>query len=555
MKKFKFIITGFSFMLLASGLRAQLFYAYPQTVFALRGVYSFRFTHTSFLFEDDLDRIFYPVKLSEIEGGRFFSSLTNPFGNERLFDPTRPTNNQLILGAKTNFFANLSPLYMQTDLNTGVSTKLDTTYYQNWNNTANRYEDKTTLSDTNFYGRGFGEKGFLVSLGTQSFGFLFLYSNQSMKSYRQRVGTFPFGYGNYTYVRKTYHNDTLRNKDSANSYRVADTTLTPILGAFSFGFGGFSGMVFLGFGGFGDRDTGNYYAESGLAAQADTFNGWKRGGSISANAKASGPIFGFQTDLQFGSETWKSNLMFSYSGRFLSNGNGRANEVSVNEIYNNTPRPTFSSVDSTLSEYKYSSNVHDILIYLRNKYPVHEQVLFGVGLGLGFTFGGISKEYTRVLTKNITTTDVDGNGSIDNPGDQRITTWTESKYKENTSLMNINYYIPVGFELIPIASWEDVKLRLGALYSHISSSTTTKTYDWNVESKRKTETSSGTTETTRDINVPGTNIRKDKATFSNTTFYYGASVAIAKKVIIDFTGFGNGLLSPAFWNVSVTLKY
>ena len=556
MKKFKFIISGFLFMFFASDLGAQLFYAYPQTVFALRGVYSFRFMHTSFLFEDDLDRIFYPVKLSEIEGGRFFSALTNPFGNERLFDPTQPTNNQLILGAKTNFFANLSPLYMQTDFNTGISSKLDTTYYRNWNDSASKYEDKTALSDTIFYGRGFGEKGFLVSLGTQSFGFLFLYSNQSIRSYPQRTGVFPFGYGNYTYVKKTYDNlnDSLTNKDSATSYKVADTTITPILGAFSFGFGGFSGMVFVGFGGVGDRDTGNYYAESGLAAQADTFNGQKWSGSISSNAKASGPIFGFQTDLQFGSETWKSNLMFAYAGRFFSNGKGRANRVLDTARYQNTPNPTYRFIDSTISEYKYSSNIHNILIYLRNKYPVHEQVLFGVGLGLGFTFGGISREYTRVLTKNVTIYD-DGNGSIDNPGDSRTTTWTESTYKENTSIMDINYYIPVGFELIPIASWEDVKLRLGALYSHISSSTTTKTYDWNVESKTKTETPSGTTETTNDIDVPGENITKSKATFSNTTFYYGASVAIAKRVIIDFTGFGNGLLAPAFWNVSVILKY
>jgi len=97
----------------------------------------FRFIHTAFLFEDDLDKLFYPVKLAEIEGGRLFTALSNPFGNERLFDPTAPTNNHLVLGAKTNFFYNLSPLYIQTDFNSTLTQKKDTTYYDNWSSTDN----------------------------------------------------------------------------------------------------------------------------------------------------------------------------------------------------------------------------------------------------------------------------------------------------------------------------------------------------------------------------------------------------------------------------------
>ena len=88
-------------------LNAQ-FYSAPQYFV---GIYSFRFVHTAFIFEDDLDKLFYPVKLSEIEGGRLFTALTNPFGNERLFDLTAPKNNQLVLGAKTNAFYNL-PLFI-----------------------------------------------------------------------------------------------------------------------------------------------------------------------------------------------------------------------------------------------------------------------------------------------------------------------------------------------------------------------------------------------------------------------------------------------------------
>ena len=541
---------------LVGPLGAQLFYAYPQTVFGLRGVYSFRFMHTAFLFEDDLDRLFYPVKLSEIEGGRFFSALTNPFGNERALDPTAPTNNQLILGAKTNVFLNLSPLYMQTDLNLGVSSKLDTVYYENWSDPDNKYADRMELKDSVFHGDGYGEKGFLLSLGNQTLGFLFLYSSMNIKVYPQRTGVFPFSYGNYRYVYKEYDNinNTLQSSDSTESYRVVDTSITPVLFGVSFGFGGFSGMVFGGFMGVGDRDTANRYAESNTDP-ANPFTGQKWNDVLTANGKASGPIFGLQGDLAFGSETWKSNLMFAYALRYLSNGKGKSNEVNWWGIYNATQNPIFSTLDSTISEYKYSSNTHDITIYLRNKYPVHEQVLFGAGLALEMVFGRMSRDYTNVLNKRINFTDTDGNGSVDAPGDVRTTTYTQSSYKENVSTTSFNYYIPVGFELVPIASWEDVKLRLGALYSHTSTTRTTKTYDWSVESKTKTETSGGTTETPNDITVPGENISKTKTSISNTTFYYGASVAIAKRVVIDFTGFGSGILTPAFWNISVVLRY
>ncbi|MEO0138373.1 MAG: hypothetical protein ABIL16_00710 [candidate division WOR-3 bacterium] len=542
--------------LLAGPLGAQLFYAYPQTVFGLRGVYSFRFMHTAFLFEDDLDRLFYPVKLSEIEGGRFFSALSNPFGNERALDPTAPTNNQLILGAKTNVFLNLSPLYMQTDLNFGVSSKLDTVYYQNWSNPDNKYADRIELKDTVFQGRGYGEKGFLLSLGNQTFGFLFLYSSMNIKVYPQRTGVFPFSYGNYAYVRKEYDNinNTLQSSDSAVSYRTVDTSITPVLFGVSLGFGGFSGMVFGGFMGAGDRDTANRYAERNTNP-ASPFTGQKWNGVLTANGRASGPIFGLQGDLAFGSETWKSNLMFAYALRYLSNGKGKSNEVNWWGIYNATQYPTFSTLDSTIGEYKYSSNTHDITIYLRNKYPVHEQVLFGAGLALEMVFGGMSRDYTNVLNKRITFNDTDGDGLVDAPGDVRTTNYTKYSYKENVSTTSFNYHIPVGFEVVPIASWEDVKLRLGALYSHTSTTTTTKTYNWSVESKTKTETSGGTTETPNDITVPGENISKTKTSISNTAFYYGASVAIAKRVVIDFTGFGNGILTPAFWNISVVLRY
>jgi hypothetical protein len=535
-----------------SALGAQPFYSAPQSFL---GIYSFRFIHTAFLFEDDLDKLFYPVKLAEIEGGRLFTALSNPFGNERLFDPTAPTNNQLVLGAKTNFFYNLSPLYIQTDFNSTLTQKKDTTYYENWSGTDNNYRDRIELRDSVLLGNLYGQKGFLLSLGNQSFGFLFLYANESRKAYPNRGPGFPFYYGNYVYSHAEYNNlnNNLTRKDTAISNYVADTTFSPLIGAISFSFGKFSGMVFGGFHTLGNRDTAGFFAESNTNPSAP-FTGTRWNGSKVINAKAGGPIFGLQADFGFGGENWKSNLTLAYIFRSLSNGSGKSNEFRWQGNYSATTNPIFQRFDTTQSEYKYSSNNHDIVLFLRNKYPIHEQIWFGAGLGTEFIFGSENRDYLKVLNKNITHVDNNGNGSLD-PGDFRTTNYTLSSYKQNISSSSFNYYIPVGFEVIPVSAWENFKLRFGAMYSHISNTSKNRTYNWSVESKTITETSGGTTETHNDIAVPGENISTTKSSFSNTRLYYGASLTLAERLVIDFTGFGNGILVPAFWRLSIVLKF
>ncbi len=545
MKRFAFII-----LLGVSVLGAQPFYSLPQ---ALIGIYSFRFIHTAFLFEDDLDRLFYPVKLSEIEGGRLFTAFSNIVGNERLFDPTYPTNNQLVLGAKTNLFYNLSPLYVQTDQSLFTNQRKDTTYYENWS--GSNYSDRITLKDSITSGNGFGQRGFLLSLGNQAFGFLFLYAVENRKAYPNRGPGFPFYYGNYVYVRSEYDNlnNTLNRKDSAQATYVADTTFSPIIGAISFKFGGFSGLIFGGFQTVGNRDTGNYFAEINTNPSS-SFTGLRLNGERVVNSKAGGPILGFQTDFGFVGEKWRSNLTLAYVFSSLANGNGRSLDAAWNGNYNATPNPVFQQFDTTSNEYKYSSNNNRVVFFIRNRYPIHDQILFGAGLGMEFVLGSENRNYQRVLYKMIVQVDNNGNGSLD-PGDSKVTQYTLSSYKQNISSSSFNYYLPVGFEVIPVSNWENFKIRLGAMYSRISTTLKNRTYNWSVESKTITETSSGITETRNDIAIPGENVSTVKFTSSSTRFYYGASVTLAERLVIDFTGFGNGILVPAFWNLSIVLKF
>ncbi len=545
MKRFILII-----LLGVSVLGAQPFYSLPQTFI---GIYSFRFMHTAFLFEDDLDRLFYPVKLSEIEGGRLFTAFSNIFGNERLFDPTFPTNNQLVLGAKTNLFYNLSPLYIQTYQSLFITQRKDTTYYEDWN--GSEYRDKITLKDSIISGNRFGQRGFLLSLGNQAFGFLFLYAVENRKAYPDRGPGFPFYYGNYVYVRSEYDNinNSLNRKDSAQSTYVADTTSSPIIGAISFKFGGFSGLVFGGFRTVGNRDTGNYFAETNTDPSS-SFTGSRWNGKRVVNSKAGGPILGLQTDFGFVGEKWRSNLTLAYVFSSLANGKGGSIDAAWNGNYNATTNPVFQQFDTTSNEYKYSLNNHRLVFFIRNGYPIHDQILFGAGLGIEFIFGSENRDYQRVLDKNIVQLDNNGNGSLD-PGDFKTTQYTLSSYKQNISSSSFNYHLPVGFEVIPVSNWENFKIRLGAMYSHISTTSKNRTYNWSVESKTITETSSGTTETSNDIAIPGENVSIGKFSSSSTRFYYGASVTLAERLVIDFTGFGGGILVPELWRLSIVLKF
>ncbi len=538
-------------------LHAQ-FYAYPQTIFGFNGVYSFRFMHTAYLFEDDLDRLFYPVKLYEIEGGRLFTTLSNPFGNEYLFDPSQPTNNQLVLGAKTNFFMNLSPLFLTSEFGVKQMSKLDTTYKYNWSSGDNNYQNRDEVFDSSYAKTSFGSKSFLLSMGNQSFGFLFMYVNANSKNVPGRTGTFPFNYGNFVYDYARYNNLTgdLLEEYRSEGYAVVDTSYTPILGAVSFAFGQFSGMVFGGFNSVRTADTGSVKAEHNTDP-ANPFTGARWDNNRASNTGAGGPIFGFQGDYGFGSDSWKANLAFVYALRIMSNGNGRVNEVLKNTTWDgtvSTSNPILTTINTTSTEFTYSSLANDFNLYLRNGYVLNERVLLGVGLGLYFGLMSGKYDYKKVLSQSYTFSDANGNGSVDG-ADFKSTTTTTRSYKEDMGRTTFFYYLPVGLEVVPIEAWSNFKLRFGGFYGRLSQTTKTKSYDHSAESKSVTETSLGTTTTYNDIAVPDENVITTKVGASFTQFMYGASWTVADRVVIDFTGFGYGFLTPAMWNVSVVVRY
>ncbi len=555
----RFIKTTVALMLLLSAgtLRAQ-FYAYPQTLFGFYGVYSFRFMHTAYLFEDDLDRLFYPVKLSEIEGGRLFTTLSNPFGNEYLFDPTQPTNNQLVLGAKTNLFMNLSPLFLTSEFGATQVDKRDTTYLYNYSSADNDYRNRDELRDSSYTKNSFGSKSFLLSMGSGSFGFLFMYVNANSKHLPGLSGTFPFGYGNFTYDYARYDNlnGNLLEEQKSQGYAEIDTSYTPILGAFSFAFGPFSGMLFAGFVSVKTSDTGSVVAEHNTDP-ANPFTGDRYNNGRASNTGAGGPLFGLQGDYGFGSETWKANLMFSYALRVLSNGNGVSRAVRYQTSWDgtvSTSNPVLTTVDTLLQEFSYGAMRHDINLYLRNRYALGERVLFGAGLGIYLGLSSDRYDYTRVLNKSYAFSDANGNGSVDG-ADYKTTTYTQRSFKRDISQTIFAYYLPVGLEIAPVEAWSNFRVRFGGMYSRTSWTTKTRDYDHSAESKSRTETAFGTTETYNDITVPGENVSITRLGASSTQFMYGASWTVADRVIIDFTGFGYGLFTPSMWNVSVILKY
>ncbi len=546
--------TVFAAVLMLMGFTGHLgaqFYSYPQTIFGLQGVYSFRFTNTAFLFEDDLDRMFYPVKLNEVEGGRIFTAFSNPFRNEFMFDPTRPTNGQLVLGAKTNLPFNVSPLLFMSDSGGSFAKSVDTVHYANKDSDP-EYEGRKEVKDSLYSKDAVGSKSFLLSLGSgdenAAFGILFMYSNMGRT-------TIP---ANFHYISKDYDytstGDTIEWDTSGS--RTINASSNVFLLAPSLRFGKASGMLFLGFVSFTTKDTGNF---SGIhryrngpfnVATEEEWNS-KRW----SNTGASGPLFGFQGDLGLGGETWRGNITFSYVASVYGNKNAALTyEVKDSTYKNLNTSHTYTRHDTVYTKYSLSGMTHDVNLYWRNLYRLHEQVLFGIGLGLNLNLNLQNLKDVERLNKRVSFNDLNGNGSID-PGDTRTTTITKATYQQKVDRMMFAYYVPVGLEITPVSTWENFKLRAGAFYRRTSITNTTTTYDHTVEDKSVTETAGGTTESINNISVPGDNEVKTKDGYSSTVFTYGASWTVAERVVVDFTGFGFGLLVPANWRISIVVKY
>ncbi len=541
-------------------LGAQTFYSYPQTLFPPVGLYSLRFIHTAFLMEDDLDRLFYPVHIYDIKGARLFAILST---ESSPMDSFTLANNDVVIGFKSNKFMNLSSLYSSRGWGYENMYSSDTLYSISaylrggGGGPDSAYIMDVYVKDSIYEGFRSFSNGFLVSMGNQVFGILFLYANISRRYFP--LGDTSSKAGNFFYIYRITDRigDSVLRESKLSSYEVSDSIYRPILGGISFRIKErFSVLLFGGVIKNNLKDS-SLYAYENDTADANRFVGEKVYNSGYSYDKSSPWFIGFQGDYTFGSEKSRYNVMLSYVFKSYSKGQGYNSYSAYHGWWDSMPSPYFLQTDTSLEKYVYKGSSHEFNVYLRGIYSLSEKISLGVGLGFRILSRNLRFDTVNATTKSITFRDANGNGSVDDPADFKTTLYTSMTYTKNVKTGVFTYAIPLGFEITPVEGWPGFKIRGGTIISGVKTTTDIKTSNYSVESVRIEESGSPDTTITlpKDLPLPQQYSSISKTTLSPYPLYYGVSWKVSDRLILDITGMGYGFIFPRIWSIGITLMF
>ncbi len=535
-------------------LSAQLFYAYPQAFFGPVGTYSLRFSHTAYIFEDDLDRLFYPVYLHTIKGKRFFlvlRNLSSPVASSYIPD------NDITFGAKTELPLKLSFLYSGKGTGTEDVLSSDTTYsisgFLKGSGDTSSYFMEISLKDSSYYSTRSSSHSFLLSGGGEKFGLFFLISSQSVKIYDRGDTSHPFG--NFAHSRKVIDKTSgnVLLEENARGYSVRDSLYRPIIGGISFKAGG--RFTAIAFGGIVSQETSD---SSGYSLDKDTsdpdrFVGEKVAGSRKVYEKSTPWLLGFQGDYHFEAFSSSFTLTLLYVFKDLGQGEGVSTSTSYHGWWDTLDNPVFSTADTSYTRFTYTEASHEFGTFLKGKRAFGERVKLGFGFGFKLTYENRKYDTINVLSTSSIFRDADGSGSVDNPADFRNTDRTTLSYSLTRETTTFSYFIPVGFEVQPFESLSGFHIRAGTVFGGNRTSVTEESGNFSAKSERIEEMYGDTLILPKDVATPNQYVKRVKSTTSPYPLFYGLSWKVGDRFILDITGVGYGISFPYIWALSLTV--
>ncbi len=543
--------------LLPTLLHAQMFYAYPQTFFSSSGIYSLRLSQTAYIFEDDMDRLFYPVHIYGIKKGRFFLLLRNlstPSPSEVIPD------NDITFGAKTNLPLNLSFLYSGKGVGDEDVSSSDTTYaYSGFGKGGggggdNPYFMEVYSKDSTYSAFKSASHSFLLSGGWEKFGFFFLVSHLNSKEYVP--GDTSNLFGNFYYTLRT--TDTAGNvlrEETFNGYALRDSLYRPILGGISFRIGDrFSALAFGGVITTKVADSSGYTVERDTA-DANAFVGDKVVERRLYSEKGTPWLFGLQGDYSFLRATTDFRVTFLYVLKNLSSGEGIRSTTSFQGWWDTLQEPTYSVSDTSYERFTYSSISHEVAFLLRGKHPVGDRIKLGFGIGLSFLYENREYDTITSLASHTIFRDANGNGVVDDPADFRNVDLSRMTYRLLRKTTILSYYVPLGFELQPFEALSGLRIRGGTILSGRRVSIVESATDFVASNERIEETPGDTLTIPRDLTRPDGYSRTSKTTTSPYPLYYGVSWKVGENLVLDISGVGYGITFPYIWSLSLTFLY
>jgi hypothetical protein len=527
---------------------------------------SFRYQSTAGLFADDYDLLFDPARISEIQGSRLWTNLSN-FVSSYEYDFSNGSVPYILLGGTTNF-GKVYPglIYDRSNDKHSMITGLHDVYGNDIYGNAK----VTTIDWNDLDNNGIFDQRLVSNRTASAFDYTQLndmYLAAGIKLTNLRLGL-GFLHNEYKDIFTTPGNN-FTFDTTAEDLTTSTTTF-----AAHGGFGGDDvynyGNNTATFSGWLDKEKMRY----GLSASYDMYTSADKAIILGDSAIHSAPAdtTTFHTAVhvldsintpQSGSEIdVKLAAFYNYNekaqGRFYlgiytgsynlsSSGleyfhNGRLNHMNTTYTWDTT---------NTWTRPSGGGNEKGINLGTKQLFTVSDRLKFGIGLlfSTGTYYDSTASKDTSVAVRVF-----DNNNGIPDPNDYVRTTWSSETWMNRLTGKTFEVSIPVGVEFYLA---QPLVFRLGAEHTYTINDYTTIDNQIQYEPQR-VRTVDGIGTVTETIIDPGAapigslEYHYDKIPLTN--YYYGIGWAVTSNLQVDLMGFAK-LTDLTNWRLSATLKF
>ena len=528
--------------------------------------WSFRYQSTADLFEDDYDLLFDPARISEIEGSRVYTSLSNfVTGTENLF-----SNNGMpfiLIGGSTDLvYPNPGFVYDLSSRKTGLFTGLLDPYGNflygegevtdiTWNDDDDNgvYDRRTIETEQRTAYSKNNEADYFIAIGAKrnnlrwGLGFM---RNEYGNTYTNPVNNFNYEYTEEDLTSASY---TLIQRASSTGNSIYSVTSNNLILSVWLDRDNWSLGLKTGYGMFSWGNEEIIFADSVIYTYPeDSLSGDYTNADIldSLNAPQSGSRIPVYLTLFY-------NYNENAQGRFYLGFSTESHKYSDDALgyYAKTRENIYDeftrNYDTTYTYYSGSGNTKTITAGTKHLWKINPR--FNFGIGVLFTTASItdSTAYNDVVTSVEVYDDNDGQ-TID-PDDYIQTIWSSETWMTRSTGSVKSLTFPVGVEFFVLNP--SLCLRLGAVHTLTFTDITTVHQMIQFEPERtRIEYGDGTVnETMEDPGYSSGYEETQTETTPGTDYVFGLGWQVNKNLQIDLMGFTD-LTDMTNWRISATLK-
>jgi len=542
------------------------------TTTKIDSILSFRLLSTGYIFEDAIDIIQNPVRLHEIDGNLFFSSLSNLKGTSSFFKDT--AEDYLLIGLKNTYSSTSEallfllsgyeiplPNYYGTNGHVEVDSLLrtDTDGDGNPDTEYSKYEREDASES---YNSLLGYIALELKRDSYSIGASFYKNTATTKT--KNPGTPLNPWGSFYSVSSIYDLisqsliQTEEGLGSDSHEHTEDLSIASLGGMYVFEDASSLNLIL------GYRTLKELEEHK---TEYDIITDYNPGGTEVHNKRSQGyyyrrflfPGKGVEAYLQY-RKPWGENKLFDAILYGMTEKQEKDKDFyETRDFYTGTyddmplgTRYTYQEDFFSRDFSKAEKNHRTFALYLRNM--VNASDMFRFGVALGFRSEVLDEEYSIVQTDSIYTTFNDGDDQILDPDDYTEITRENTVYDSLKSSVHNYFFLPVGMEFKPLKN-KEIYLRLGSCFTYyeIHNKYTINIKEYHPPQTVRTYGDSTTTISTQDTQLESRAL-ESKTHHTETRFYYGASFRIWDRATLDIMNFAN-LTDLTNWKIQIVIRF